>query len=480
MNAPKSRKGTRRQAANKKKKKKYIENPRPTIASIKKQESWIDITDIWFRETFEDPNTKFVFKINGDEYDNVSAPRSKKLKLAGNLHGVLTKYDARNGNQYKPELLDYERFSDFKYISFNFKSAIQDPYILEFANRSNANIFTTENVMTSIMCCNRSKYSFDIVINKIGNKIFLDERSKVLSVMSVDETSQHRPTKKGTFSKINWYQFLAQEATYINHVFTEQMVFHSNERYVQRLKPHPFLNEVNNSGSNAMNKKNKNNKQQQQQQQIGSNAQQSVSSKAFSYNQYDVTDNISVICRCSIDGYIVRGTGSDSSQKKKDWVKIYALNQYDPNKSRTTPWIKHLDTKDSSILYQEITNNNFKCARWAINAHLSDAKYIKLGFICRSDVHSTERHLIVGVKTYETDDFIKNKVRIRSVNEVWTIFAKFIKCIQDLEKDGRYIAVRDPLKQYIRIYKVSDDSFTKDDGLPSFGYLKKVLNINDK
>ena len=48
-----------------------------------------------------------------------------------------------------------------------------------------------------------------------------------------------------------------------------------------------------------------------------------------------------------------------------------------------------------------------------------------------------------------------------------------------LDGDGRYIAIRDPLKQVIRLFKVRDDDFTKDDGLPGFGTLKKMLKTTD-
>eukprot|EP01084_Bolivina_argentea_P280180 479115_1 len=115
-----------------------------------------------------------------------------------------------------------------------------------------------------------------------------------------------------------------------------------------------------------------------------------------------------------------------------------------------------------------------------MNAHLADAKYLKLGFIVRDNIHSTEKHVIVGVKTYETSDFIRNKIKIRSLETPWTILAKFIKAIQELDGDGRFIALRDPLKQVIRVYKVTDDSFTKEDGLPSLGYIKKALKYKEK
>merc|ERR1712228_136485 len=310
-------------------------------------------------------------------------------------------------------------------------------------------------------------YSFDIVINKLGDTLFLDERSKVLSGCSVDETSQYRPTKKGT-AKNNQVESLSQEATYINHVFKEQMVFHQRLEYQQKLKrQHPFLSEI--GGSKGSKGRRKRGKQQQ-----NSSTNQQPASQAFSYNKFDVTDNIRVLCRCAIDGYLISGNRG----KSKDWVKIFALNQYDCNASKTVNWAKTFGTKMSTIMSQEVGNNNYKIARWAMMAHLSDAKYIKLGFVNRSNVYSTERHMIVGVKTFETDQFIKNTLRIRNMNEPWTVFAKFIKCIQELKDDGRYVAVRDPLKQVIRIYKVQYDGFVKEDGMPTFGQFKKMVDVN--
>merc|ERR1712228_950583 len=153
-----------------------------------------------------------------------------------------------------------------------------------------------------------------------------------------------------------------------------------------------------------------------------SSTNQQPASQAFSYNKFDVTDNIRVLCRCAIDGYLISGNRG----KSKDWVKIFALNQYDCNASKTVNWAKTFGTKMSTIMSQEVGNNNYKIARWAMMAHLSDAK--------------------------------------------------FIKCIQELKDDGRYVAVRDPLKQVIRIYKVQDNGFVKEDGMPSFGQFKKMVN----
>jgi len=471
QDAPTSGRGTRRQRANKIRRKRIKENPRPMNPSVKKAEHWIDLSDIWFSDIFDTGsygNAKaYTFKINGEDCEGaVPTPRSKKLILAGTLHGVLTKYDRRTGNAYKPEMLDSQRFSDFKFAHFGWKSACVDPYLLELAQKGTARVYTTDNVLSSIMGCVRSKYSFDIVINKIGNMIFLDERNKSLSAESVDETSTNRPTRKGT-SKINGYVSLAHEATYINRVFAEQMVFHSKLEYTQKLRrAHPFEGELMAGAAKGKGRKGRKNVST-------AAATKQCASQAFSYNLFQVTDSLSVCCRCGIDGYVV---GSDA--KRREWVRLFALNQYDSNKSRTQNWQKCLDTRDATVLAQEITNNNFKCVRWGIKAHLCDAKYLKLGFVTRNDIHSTDRHLIAGVKTYETRDFIKNKLHIRRTDEVWTILAKFLsKCLEQMKEDGRYIAVRDPLKQVIHVFRCRKDTFTKDDGMPSWDALRKSLNV---
>ena len=156
-----------------------------------------------------------------------------------------------------------------------------------------------------------------------------------------------RPTKKGT-SKINQYTTLQEEATYINNVFKEQMVFHAMEYRQKFKKPHPFEKEL--GGKNQQKNNNKKGRNRNKNNNANRNKNQEVASQAFSYNLFDITDNIKVICRCGIDGFIV--DQNSRNQRNKDWVKVYALNQYDSNRSKTQNWLKYLDTRDSTILSQ--------------------------------------------------------------------------------------------------------------------------------
>jgi len=38
------------------------------------------------------------------------------------------------------------------------------------------NVYATDAILACLMCCTRSNYSWDIVIEKVGDKLFFDKR----------------------------------------------------------------------------------------------------------------------------------------------------------------------------------------------------------------------------------------------------------------------------------------------------------------
>ena len=64
----------------------------------------------------------------------------------------------------------------------------ETPHLGRFANiiliccrkltktQSDVNVFATDAILATLMCCTRSAYSWDIVVQKIGGKVFLDKR----------------------------------------------------------------------------------------------------------------------------------------------------------------------------------------------------------------------------------------------------------------------------------------------------------------
>ena len=60
---------------------------------------------------------------------------------------------------------------------FHTVTTTDDPIIRKLAGTdADANVFATDSILATLMCCTRSQYSWDIVVQKIGGKIFLDKR----------------------------------------------------------------------------------------------------------------------------------------------------------------------------------------------------------------------------------------------------------------------------------------------------------------
>ena len=60
---------------------------------------------------------------------------------------------------------------------FHTVTTTDDPVIRRLAKSNpEANVFATDAILATLMCCTRSVYSWDIVVQKIGGKIFLDKR----------------------------------------------------------------------------------------------------------------------------------------------------------------------------------------------------------------------------------------------------------------------------------------------------------------
>lgn len=85
-----------------------------------------------------------------------------------------------------------------------------------------AKVFVTDNIITTLMCIRSSIYSWDIVITRTGDKLFLDLRSDSnLNMLTVNETAPEAvPEDK---DNMNGVQQLGLEATAINQNFSQQV-----------------------------------------------------------------------------------------------------------------------------------------------------------------------------------------------------------------------------------------------------------------
>ena len=49
--------------------------------------------------------------------------------------------------------------------------------VLQLA-KSQGNVFITDAIMSTLMCATRSVYSWDIIVQKVGKKLFFDKRDE--------------------------------------------------------------------------------------------------------------------------------------------------------------------------------------------------------------------------------------------------------------------------------------------------------------
>merc|ERR1719378_1117442 len=85
------------------------------------------------------------------------------------------------------------------------------------------NVFATDAIISTLMTCTRSVHSWDVVVQRVGNKLFFDKRDdSEFDLLTVYETAWDPPQDEG--NSINSPHNLALEATFINHNFSQQVL----------------------------------------------------------------------------------------------------------------------------------------------------------------------------------------------------------------------------------------------------------------
>ena len=89
--------------------------------------------------------------------------------------------------------------------------------------KSEGNVFATDAILATLMCCTRSVYSWDIIVQRVGKKLFFDKRDdSEFDLLTVSETATEPPQDDA--GSINSPRNLALEATFINHNFSQQVL----------------------------------------------------------------------------------------------------------------------------------------------------------------------------------------------------------------------------------------------------------------
>jgi len=382
-------------------------------APIKSREASVTVKDNWI--VVEEMDFVRLSKLN---LPNVAEPDD--LLQCGSLEFYDKVYDRVNVKNEKP-LQRIDRI-------FHTVTTTDDPVIRRLVKtEAKANVFVTDAILATLMCAGRSAYSWDIVVQKIGGKVFLDKRDNTeFDLLTVSETSAEPPQEEGT--NLNSPRNLALEATFVNHNFSQQVLRQGQDSEKFRFdEENPFADQ---------------------------DEEGEVASVAYRYRRWDLGNDLNLICRCEIDAV------QQGSNNEMQFINLKALNEWDSRHSGGVDWRQKLDTQRGAVLANELKNNACKLAKWTVQSILAGADNLKFGYVTRYNVKDSSRHVILGTQQFKPIEF-GQQINL-SMDNAWGI----VRCVLDIIrglKDGKYLIVKDPNKSILRLYDIPDNTFESED-----------------
>jgi len=290
-------------------------------------------------------------------------------------------------------------------------------------------VFATDAILAVIMAAPRSIMSWDLVVNRVGDKLFLDKRGdSAIDYTTVMETA----ADFGDDDKesVNHPLKLMQEATYINQSFSQQVLNKGEKPITYEEQRGPFA------------------------QPDETPAPVSYRYRTFTLGKSPKGDEedkrVRVLCRCEIDG-VTKG-----KQYEDLFVRLYALNELDAKATGGIDWRQKLDSQRGAVLATELKNNSNKLAKWTLQAMLAGADLIKLGYVSRSNPKQGDKHVIIGTGVYKPREFAP--LINLNLSNAWGIVKAIVDICLQLE-EGKYLLLKDPNKPVVRFYSVPTDAF---------------------
>ena len=366
-------------------------------------------------------------KQDWDEIDYYDFPRLTKLKLpdvnkpvelvtAGTLEYYDQKFDRVNTKS--------ERYLTAINRRIPTVTTTSDPVIRRLAAKQ-GNVFATDIILATLMCCTRSVYSWDIVATKLKGKIFLDKREDSLSFdcLTVNETA-HEPLSTDP----NELKVYSDESTHVNYCFTQQVLKKEGDAHKFK-EPNPFEDEDDDD-----------------------EPQDPLAPIGYKYKMWDLGNDIKLVCRCEHDAV------SKGPDDKTHFLTIKALNEVE----HRSEWHQKLDQQSGAIIATELKNNSFKIGKWCLQAYLSGSDFIKLGFVSRVNPRDSKTHEILKVQSFEPSN-LATSINLNFDN-CWGILRAIIDAInRQPEEAGKYLLLKDPNKTTIRLYKIPMNTFSDDE-----------------
>jgi len=315
-------------------------------------------------------------------------------------------------------------------------STSDDPIIARLHDEpahSKVRVFATDAILAVLMAAGRSSYSWDIVVNRVGDKLFLDKRADApIDYVTCNETAHD--TGDEDRDSMNHPAKLMQEATFINQNFSQQVLSKTDEPLKFTDPKNPFA-----EGSEDVPAP------------VGYKYRVFKLGKAPKGDEAD--SRLQLLCRTEIDGVIKGKNEADPDLL----MRLYALNETDAKLvAGGIDWRQKLESQRGAVLATELKNNSNKLAKWTLQAMLAGVDLIKLGYVSRNHVRDSFNHVILGTQSYKPKEFATH-INL-NVNNSWGILKAVIDLCLQLE-EGKYLLLKDPNKPVIRFFAIPPDAF---------------------
>jgi len=315
-------------------------------------------------------------------------------------------------------------------------STSDDPVIARLHDEpanANVRVFATDAILAVLMAAGRSSYSWDIIVNRVGDKLFLDKRVDCpIDYVTCNETAHDTGDEEK--DSMNHPVKLMQEATFINQNFSQQVLSKTDAPLEFAEKKNPFAD-----GSDEVPAP------------VGYKYRVFKLGKAPKVG--DADSRLQLLCRTEVDG-VMKGKNEGDDDLL---MRLYALNEADAKLvAGGIDWRQKLESQRGAVLATELKNNSNKLAKWTLQAMLAGVDLIKLGYVSRNHVRDSFNHVILGTQSYKPKEFATH-INL-NVNNAWGILKAIIDLCLQLE-EGRFLLLKDPNKPVIRFYSIPQDAF---------------------
>lgn len=371
-----------------------------------------------------------------DQIEEIDFVRLGKLSLKVDepedisTYGTLYEYDRTYD---RVNVKTAQNLASIDRIRYN-PTTSDDPIIQDIASKQESNIFMTDSILALLMCATRSVYSWDVIITKTSDgKVFFDKRDGgPFDFLTVNENAAEPPLEAAEGKEneaaskanvLNTPSALSLEATYVNQNFAFQMVNEKNSHQLEHENPFYSPDETD-----------------------------PLASCGYRYRKFNLSseeaDPVELVVRTEVDAFMTGPT------KNKQLITIKTLNEFDSRAAGAggaPDWRSKLDTQRGAVVATEMKNNSFKMARFAVQSLLAGADSMKLGYISRATPRDASRHFILGTSWLKPRE-LAGQMAV-NLNNGWGI----VRTIADLARradEGKYVLLKDPNKQVVRMYRV--------------------------